>query len=277
MVTLLGNGFIGSKYSSIYPCIINPRNDFTPKSDELLYFISTVHNYNIHTDPFLDINTNLNILIKTLENCKNNKNTVFNFASSWYVYGSIDNKVTEESHCSPQGFYSITKYTAEQMLIEYCKTFGLKYRIFRFANVLGVGDKISDKKNVLAYLIRKLVRNEDITLYNGGKFYRDYIHVEDVCHAIHLLLTTPTNSIINVGTGTSYLFSDIINYVHEKVKSKSRILVSDNNKIPIQGKNFCLNCDKLYSYGFTPKYNLYEIIDELIQEWEKNEKISYQV
>ena len=276
MVTLFGHGFIGSKYSSLYPCIINQRDDFVPKTDQLLYFISTVDNYNVFTNPHLDINTNLNLLIETLEHCKNNKNTVFNFASSWFVYGEVASNATEESYCNPKGFYSITKRTAEQLLISYCQTFDLNYRIFRFANVVGAGDlKTSSKKNALGFLVRKLVYNEDINLYENGNFYRDYVHVEDVCHAINMLLQTETDQIINIGTGKPILFSEIINYVIKKVGSKSRIFNIEQPQFHkvVQNKSFFMNCDKLISYNFKFKHNIYSILDELIVEAEKNEKI----
>lgn len=278
MVTLYGNGFIGSKYAQLYPCIVNSRDDFTPKTDELLYFVSTTDNYNVFSNPFLDIDTNLTLLVKTLEQCKTNTNTVFNFASSWFVYGQTENNAIEESYCKPKGFYSITKHCAEQLLVSYCETFNLGYRIFRFSNVVGSGDKkISHKKNALSYLIQKLVNHEDISLYDGGNFYRDYIHVEDVCHAINMILNEKINQVINIGTGKPVLFLDIINYVIKKVGSKSNISSINQPQFHkvVQNKSFYMNCDKLYNYGFKPRFNLYEIIDELIEEAKEHEKISH--
>ena len=63
-----GNGFIGSRYCQLTSNIIkNDRNDYQIKSDNVVYFISTISNYNVLTDPFLDIETNLTILMKVLE------------------------------------------------------------------------------------------------------------------------------------------------------------------------------------------------------------------
>ena len=47
-----GTGFIGSKFCELYPdqVIINDRDDYKTKSDNVLYFISTIDNYNVHKD-----------------------------------------------------------------------------------------------------------------------------------------------------------------------------------------------------------------------------------
>ena len=52
-----------------------------------------------------------------LQNIPKNSNTVFNFISSWFVYGKNNEIPFREdySQCNPTGFYSITKYCAEQL------------------------------------------------------------------------------------------------------------------------------------------------------------------
>lgn len=267
MVNLFGKGFIGSHYAEKYFCIVNDRNDLIPKLSDVLYMISTTDNYNVHTNPYIDIDTNLTTLIRVLENCKG-KNTTFNFVSSWFVYGDIESPYKEESLCNPKGFYSITKLAAEQLLISYCETHKINYRIFRIANVLGPGDKgVSRKKNALTYLIQKIKNNEDIELYNSGNFYRNYIHVKDVCKAINLLIQKgELNTIYNIGSSSSTQFRMAIDYVIEKTESKSKIKniqPSDFHK-QVQVESMSMDCDKLFALGYTPEYTLTQILDELI-------------
>lgn len=268
MVNLLGHGFIGSHYTRMFSCIVNDRHDLVPKCRDIFYLISTVDNYSVWTDPYIDINTNLTLLIQTLEHCKNT-DTVFNFASSWFVYGNVPAGAKEDSYCDPKGFYSITKRTAEQLLISYCETFGIKYRIMRFPNVLGPGDhKVSNKKNALTFLIRKILKNEPIDLYNDGEFYRDYMNVEDLCRAVNLVMTQgELNTIYNIGTGVPVKFRSAIDYVLDKTGSQSRvnrIEQSEFHKI-VQSKSFYMNCDKLRALGFVPQYTIEQTLDQLIE------------
>jgi nucleoside-diphosphate-sugar epimerase len=267
MVNLFGKGFVGTHYSSTYECIINDRNDLTPKTNNILYTISTTDNYHVRTNPYIDIETNLTTLIRVLENCRG-KDIVLNFVSSWFVYGQTDSPFTEDSYCNPKGFYSITKRTAEQLLISYCETFNIKYRILRLANVVGPGDKgVSKKKNALTYLIREIVKNNNIDLYDDGMFYRDYIHVTDVCKAINLIMEKgDVNAIYNIGNGEAILFRDAIDYVLDKTKSTSNV-----NSIPqaefhrqVQVKSMSMSNQKLKDLGYIAEYTLPKILDNLI-------------
>ena len=270
MVNIFGKGFIGACYTNMYSSIINDRNDLIPKCNNILYFISTTDNYNVHTNPYIDIETNLTTLIRVLENTKKLDDVVFNFASSWFVYGNVEPNASETSHCDPKGFYSITKRTAEQLLISYCETYKIKYRILRFSNVLGPGDKhVSAKKNALTFLLRKLKNHEEINLYNDGNFYRDYMHVADVCSAINLVLEKSNhNEIYNIGTGTPVLFKDAIDYIVKKTNSKSKINHVDQSSFHkiVQTPSFYMNCDKLKKLGYDKFKDIYTILDELIEE-----------
>lgn len=268
------SGFIGSRFCEISGdrnVIKIDRNDYVPKSHNILYLISTVDNYNVHTNLQIDIDTNLKVLMYVLENIKNSKNTTFNFISSWFVYGQNHEIPFREdtTHCSPTGFYSITKHCAEQMVICFCNTFDIKYRIFRLANVLGEGDvKVSKQKNALQFLIKELVNDRDIHLYYGGEVLRDYIYVDDACDAItRCMETAPTNQIINIGSGTPYRFLDIITRAMKISGSKSRIINIEPTKFHniVQVRHSYLDTAKLRSYGFECKYDINTVVDRLVK------------
>jgi nucleoside-diphosphate-sugar epimerase len=269
-----GSGFIGGKFCELNnkSIIKVDRNDYQSKSKNILYFISTIDNYNIHKDLYIDIDTNLNVLMKVLSNIdKDDKDIVFNFVSSWFVYGKNEVLPFNEnlSICNPTGFYSITKRAAEQMLMSFCETFNIKYRIFRLANVLGESDKkISRKKNALQYMIKCICENKDIELYEAGNAVRDYIYVDDVCDALsYCMQNAPINEIINIGNGKPYILSDIINLTQKITNSTSKIV---NIKPPhfhdvVQVKDSYLDIEKLRSYGYNNKYEINDIVDKLIK------------
>ena len=267
-VNVLGKGFVGSRYCELTPnVVVNDRNDYEVKTKEVLYFISTIDNYNVHTNPYLDIDTNLTTLIKTLESCKG-KDVTFNFISSWFVYGDVPLPAKEDSHCDPKGFYSITKRTAEQLLISYCETFNLKYRIIRLANVLGKSDhKVSKKKNALQYMINEIKEGRDVNLYDNGDVYRDYIHVDDVVQAINLIISkSGTNEIYNVGNGKKIYIGEVLHKVKDMTGSKSNLVgieaVEFHKKV--QTKNMVLDITKIKHLGYEPKYTIDDILNGLI-------------
>ena len=280
LISVFGStGFIGSRFCELYgsDVITIDRNDYNPKSNNILYFISTVDNYNVHKDLHVDIDTNLTVLMNVLENIDKDSDTTFNFVSSWFVYGKNYELPFREdfSKCEPSGFYSITKHCAEQLLISFCETYGIKYRIFRLANVLGSGDnKISKKKNALQYLIKEIVNDNDVPLYYGGDVMRDYIHIDDICAGINLCLNkSPANEVINIGSGKPHRFIDMIETAIDYSKSKSKIIDVQPTKFHdiVQVRHSYLDTSKLKSYGFEQEHNMESIIEELV-DFYRNKK-----
>jgi nucleoside-diphosphate-sugar epimerase len=274
MISVYGStGFIGGRYLKMYSdgSIPISRSENAPQSKDILYFISTTHNYNIFTEPHKDIDTNVTKLISVLEECrKNDPNTVFNFVSSWFVYGmncSLNTKETDP--CDPTGFYSITKRAAEQMLICYCRTFGMKYRIMRMTNIIGESDGgVSAKKNAIQYMIGLLKKNESVKLYDDGCNIRDFMYVDDACRAIDVCIrNAPVNEIINISNSEPVSIGDIIRYSKEKLDSQSELISIETPHFHrvVQVQDVCLNNDKLRSYGYEPSIHTVDGIDRILQ------------
>jgi len=280
-LTILGKGFVLGEYVSQFYhhaignlASVNERNDYEIYSPDVLMGISTVHNFHIFTDPTLDIETNLVVLVKVLENWRKyqertGKHGVFNFISSWLVYGNKDRlPVPETAPCNPSGFYSITKRCAEQMLISYCITYGLNWRILRLSNVVGTNDKkVSAQKNGLQYMINKMANGEDVEIYGDGEFYRDFTHVSDVAAAIELVLCKGSvNEIYNVGNGKTWAFKDIILYAREKLKTAGAVRFVEPKAFQKQVvvQTFYLDNSKLRALGYAPKYSGEKLYDSII-------------
>ncbi len=244
-------GFIGGRFCELYDAIKIPREQRNPETNNILYCISTTTNHNIYEDLHVDINTNLNLLMEVLSHCKNS-DIVFNFVSSGFVYGPEVINASEEDYCNPKGFYSITKRTAEQMLITFCETFGVKYRIFRLANVYGNDKNSSHKKNVLGYIIRQLKNNQDVDVHSYGNFKRDFVYVDDACECLfYLMNNSETNQIYNVSTGVPIEFKYPVEYCKKILGSQSQI-----NYLPNNVSDYYLNSNKIKNLGFKFKIPL---------------------
>jgi nucleoside-diphosphate-sugar epimerase len=269
LISVFGStGFIGSRYCYLYPdkIIKINREDRIPKSKNILYFISTVDNYNIHTNITLDVETNLKILCEVLDFCRDT-DIVFNFISSWFVYGETQLPAKEEYFCQPTGFYSITKKAAEDLLISFCKTYKVNYRILRLCNVYGSGDnKVSKKKNAIQYMINLLKGDMEVSLYDDGTPIRDLMHRDDVSNAIDLVVEKgELNTIYNIGSGHPITVRDIIEIAKQILQSNSPITSIETPEFHsiVQVKDFWMDTSKLNSLGFKQKITLEQGIKEL--------------
>ncbi len=266
-----GSGFVGSEFCRVTQRNIKlvMRDDRRPLSADSVYFISTTDNYTVLEDLHKDIDVNLKILVDVIKHLTP-RESVFNYISSWFVYGETDLPATEDSDCRPKGFYSITKRAAEQLLISYCCTFGIHYRILRLGNVYGTGDtSVSHKKNALQYLINRLKNNEDIDLYDNGEFHRDYMHVTDVARAIDLVIEKgDVDQIYNIGSGEKTRLKTLIDFGMNVTGSRSRIIPVAISSLSSfhqcsHVKDFYFTTDKLKALGFQPTISFQEYIEEL--------------
>lgn len=254
--------------------VTEQRSVHTPSQTDVLYGVSTVSNYNVFTDPHLDIETNLAHLMDVLPRVEG----TFSFLSSWFAFGrgaGYDRALParEEDRCEPTGMYSITKRAAEQIIQSYCATVGVNglkgpsaYRIIRLCNVIGNDPRAGKQKNALEYLIGRLARGEDVDLYTGDQ-YRAVMHIDDVCRAIKLCLDkAPLNAIINVGPVRSERMCDLIEHARSRLNSTSQInLVAPPRFHQVtQTDSFHMDTTRLRALGFVPDMTPYQAVDRII-------------
>ncbi len=275
-ISLFGHGFIGREFTKQFPdtIVVDHNAKYSP-TNNVLYMRSTVHNYHPKDgDLYIDVDTNIIHFLQVLEANSHKTDMVFNLVSTWFVYGNTDLPASETSPCNPTGFYSITARAREQLLISYAETFGLKYRILRLGNVIGIGDtKASPRKNAVQWMVKELAHGKDIQVYKNGAI-RDFIDVRDCVGAIHLVLEKgELNTIYNVSNGEGLQISDLMSVAHRASKYTGKIGEIEAppfHKI-VQTSKMFLNVNKLKSLGYTKKHDIKTVIEELVHYYENNE------
>lgn len=81
----------------------------------------------------------------------------------------------------------------------------MEYSILRLSNVYGENYSKLKQKNrqILSKIIKNAFKLKKIIVYGHGKYFRDYIHVSDVCVAIYNVIKSKNskNEIFNIGSG----------------------------------------------------------------------------
>ena len=172
--------------------------------------------------------------VKFLEEHKE-KRIIFNFLSSYFVYGDSNRPYQESSALNPVSFYGRSKAFSEKNIISFCENYQIPFRIFRVCNVLGVDDnKISTSRNSIQYLIKQIVNNQNVEVLNAQTFIRDFIFIEDLIGVLDLVLDRveeSTNSVYNVGNGVPIKVVELLVLIKEMAGSKSRIKVLNSSLI----------------------------------------------
>ncbi|MGP8297699.1 dTDP-glucose 4,6-dehydratase [Streptomyces inhibens] len=102
------------------------------------------------------------------------------------VYGSIDDGAwTEDSPLLPNSPYAATKSGADLLVRSYARTYGLDASITRCSNNYG---PYQYPEKLIPLFVTNLLRGRTVPLYGDGRNIRDWLHVDDHCHGIHLVL-----------------------------------------------------------------------------------------
>ncbi|MCI0730287.1 MAG: NAD(P)-dependent oxidoreductase [Chloroflexi bacterium] len=143
----------------------------------------------------------------------------FIFASTCSNYGKMadpDQVVDETSELRPVSLYAETKVMVEQVVLDPSQTDGLCATSLRFATVFGTSPRMRFDLTVNEFAAEMFV-NKRLVVY-GEQFWRPYIHVRDIAHAVQLVLESPedmvSNQVFNVGsTGQNYRKQQIVEMV----------------------------------------------------------------
>jgi UDP-glucose 4-epimerase len=119
--------------------------------------------------------------------------------SSASVYGFSDTPLREDSPYAPRGVYGETKVATEALLRSYAADHAdQRVAAARLFNVYGPGDR---NPHLMPALMEQIRRGETIKVGNTWPL-RDYVHVDDVAHALaELAAGAPGHVVYNVGTG----------------------------------------------------------------------------
>jgi UDP-glucose 4-epimerase len=112
--------------------------------------------------------------------------------------------------------YGISKRAAEDCVTQFCRDNNIAYTTFRFYNVIGGSVAGPTNPDGLFYRLIEATKTGKFSIYGGdyntldGTAVRDYVHVDEICHAIKLAVTNPTNGIENLGHGLGKTVKEIV-------------------------------------------------------------------
>jgi dTDP-glucose 4,6-dehydratase len=117
------------------------------------------------------------------------------------VYGSIEEgSWDEEQPLEPNSPYSASKASSDLLARAYHRTHALPVCVTRCSNNYG---PYQFPEKVIPLFVTNLIDGADVPLYGEGANVRDWLHVDDHCRAIHLVLEGGRpGEVYNIGGGT---------------------------------------------------------------------------
>lgn len=110
----------------------------------------------------------------------------------------------EETPVQPCSMYGVSKLTQEQMVLTVAKSLGISSIAFRYQNVFGPGQSLTNPYTGILSIFSTRIRNgKDINIFEDGLESRDFVYIDDVVTATLLGIEYTENitQSFNVGSG----------------------------------------------------------------------------
>jgi dTDP-glucose 4,6-dehydratase/UDP-glucose 4,6-dehydratase len=253
-----------------YDLIANILNIY--QIDTIIHFAAQSHVQNSFEDALQYTHDNVQGTHTLLEaSRKYGKIVRFIHISTDEVYGESmlnenEEKKNENSILCPTNPYAATKAAAELIAKSYYHSFKMPIIITRGNNVYGPNQY---PEKLIPRFIQQLQQDEKVTIQGDGSNVRAFLHVNDVCSALKLILEKgEIGEIYNVGSDDhhEYKVLQIAHILIEKIKKTTEYndWITYIEDRPFNDKRYYISNEKVKQLGWTIDVDFDKGIDELI-------------
>jgi dTDP-glucose 4,6-dehydratase len=166
------------------------------------------------------------------------------------VYGSIESgAASEDAPLRPSSPYSASKAAADLLVGSYVATFGYRPIVTRCTNNFG---PYQLPEKAIPLFITNLLDGRPIPLYGDGSHQRDWLHVDDHCRAIALLLERGTpGEVYNIGADVHLTNADVARRVCRAVGADEGMIEHVTDR-PGHDLRYAVDSSKVRALGWKP-------------------------
>jgi dTDP-glucose 4,6-dehydratase len=187
------------------------------------------------------------------------------------VYGTAEsNKMDEYEPLNPCSPYAAAKCGADRLVYSYYKTYDIPAIIVRPFNNYGPYQHL---EKLIPRFITSCILNESLTVHGDGSAVRDWLHVDDHCRALDLIVHADINKlageVINLGTEQDTSISRIADIVVDQMGYDRNKIITIGDR---PGQVFRHTCDSTKAkklLGWKSSISLEDGMHETIS-WYKN-------
>jgi dTDP-glucose 4,6-dehydratase len=225
--------------------------ELMPGHDAVVHFAAETHVDRSITNAAAFVRTNMLGASAILQAAKDARVPRVVHISTDEVYGSIEAGAwTEQSPLMPNSPYAAAKAGADLMARAFSRTYGLDVSVTRCSNNYG---PYQHPEKIIPRFVTSLMAGGTVQLYGDGLNVRDWLHVEDHCRGIHLVLNQGrAGEVYNIGGGlemTNRQLTSILLEICGAGPDRIRT-VADR---PGHDRRYALDDSKLRALGYAPQ------------------------
>jgi dTDP-glucose 4,6-dehydratase len=185
------------------------------------------------------------------------------------VYGSVaEGSSRETDELKPRNPYSASKAGADRLAYSYFATYDVPVIITRASNNYG---PYQFPEKVIPLFVTNAVDDIPVPLYGDGLQVRDWLHVDDHCRAVDLLIEAGSSGeVYNVGGGNHVRNVDLTRQILRLAGKPESLLrhVADRQG---HDRRYSLDTSKLRGLGWAPQADFERGLAETVKWYQHNE------
>lgn len=198
----------------------------------------------------------------------------FHHISTDEVFGTLnpgEPAWTEHIAYAPSSPYSASKASSDHLVRSYGHTYGLPFTLSNCSNNYG---PYQFPEKLIPLIILNALEGKPLPVYGDGMQIRDWLHVEDHCEAIRLILNkgVPGTS-YNIGGGNQpsnlsiiHMICDLIDKLRPQDKSRRELITYVKDR-PGHDRRYAMDSSKISAeLGWKPRFTLETGLQKTV-EW----------
>ena len=239
------------------------------KKCDVLYHFAWLGTFgNTRNDTYIQ-NDNIKYTLDAVKLAADTGCECFVSAGSQAEYGRTNEKLTAETHASPETGYGIAKYTAGKLSRMYAQQLGLRHCWVRILSVFG---QKGNPNSIIMSSLDKMLKGE-YTSFTKGEQQWDFLHCDDAALAFYLIgKNGKDGAVYPLGSGETRMLSDYIKAMRDCVAPKLSVGIGDLPYNEGQVMYLCADISELTEdTGFVPELTFEQGIMRTVQ-WMKGDK-----
>jgi dTDP-glucose 4,6-dehydratase len=187
------------------------------------------------------------------------------------VYGSIsEGSWDEQEPLLPNSPYAASKASSDLIARSFFVTHGLDVRITRCSNNFGI---YQYPEKVIPLFITNLMEGKKVPLYGDGLNVRDWLHVDDHCRGIQLVIDKGrAGQIYNIGGGTELSNTDLTMMIIEAMGATSASIEPVEDR-KAHDRRYSVDITKIHNeLGYAPQCTLHDTLSDIVNWYKSNEQ-----
>lgn len=223
--------------------------------DIVVNFAAESHVDRSITNPGVFISTNIQGTQVLLDAARKYEIKKYVQVSTDEVYGSLGSEgyFTEVTPLAPNSPYSASKAGADLLALAYHETYGLPVNITRCSNNYG---PFHFPEKLIPLMIINALNDKPLPVYGDGLNVRDWLHVEDHCRAIDLVLHEGrVGEVYNVGGHNEKTNIEVVKAILKQLDKPESLIKYVDDRLG-HDRRYAIDPTKLQTeLGWEPKYN----------------------